>query len=176
MSFRGAVTGDFARRNLCGRLPAQASPGDHAGVCWQELTVPCFSIRIVGFLVESSARRGGRAAECTGLENRQPARVRGFKSHPLRLKDKRPCDMTCRRAFLLNLLLPLGHSGDCSNCDVYHCDLSPGDLAGRRSAGWLGRWIGFLSTCDAHGPSPTPLGPLRFLSSPRVCLRLLPDC
>src|SRR5690625_974 len=29
-------------------------------------------------------RRGGRAAECTGLENRRWATIRGFESHPLR--------------------------------------------------------------------------------------------
>ncbi len=29
-------------------------------------------------------RRGARAAEWTGFENRRPSRVRGFKSHPLR--------------------------------------------------------------------------------------------
>ena len=28
--------------------------------------------------------RGGRVAECTGLENRRRETVRGFKSHPLR--------------------------------------------------------------------------------------------
>lgn len=30
-------------------------------------------------------RRGGRVAECTGLENRRTARYRGFESPPLRL-------------------------------------------------------------------------------------------
>ena len=29
-------------------------------------------------------RRGGRAVECAGLENRNAARHRGFESHPLR--------------------------------------------------------------------------------------------
>jgi hypothetical protein len=33
-------------------------------------------------------RRGGRVAECAGLENRCTARYRGFKSHPLRLDSK----------------------------------------------------------------------------------------
>lgn len=28
-------------------------------------------------------RRGGRVVECTGLENQQAARSRGFESHPL---------------------------------------------------------------------------------------------
>ena len=30
------------------------------------------------------ARRGDRAAECTGLENRRSESYRGFESHPLR--------------------------------------------------------------------------------------------
>lgn len=33
-------------------------------------------------------RSGGRADECTGLENRRPARVRGFESLPLRSTPK----------------------------------------------------------------------------------------
>ena len=36
-------------------------------------------------------RRGGRAVECTGLENQQGLiALRGFKSHPLRQINKRP--------------------------------------------------------------------------------------
>jgi hypothetical protein len=31
-----------------------------------------------------SIRRDGRVVDCTGLENRRPARVRGFESHSLR--------------------------------------------------------------------------------------------
>src|SRR5690349_9085247 len=33
---------------------------------------------------KSRSRRDGRAVDCTGLENRQPERARGFESHSLR--------------------------------------------------------------------------------------------
>ena len=32
----------------------------------------------------SNARKGGRVVDCTGLENRQGASLRGFESHPFR--------------------------------------------------------------------------------------------
>ena len=37
-----------------------------------------------------AVRRGGRAAECTGLENRRWATIRGFKSHLLRHLLRKP--------------------------------------------------------------------------------------
>jgi hypothetical protein len=45
-------------------------------------------------------RRGGRAVYCTGLENRRPARVRGFESHPLRHEraDKLVAPLTYTRS------------------------------------------------------------------------------
>jgi hypothetical protein len=36
-------------------------------------------------IIPPTHRRGDRVADCAGLENRCPARDRGFKSHPLRL-------------------------------------------------------------------------------------------
>jgi hypothetical protein len=42
-------------------------------------------------------RRGGRAVECTGLENQQGLiALRGFKSHPLRHFSRKPVDNTGR--------------------------------------------------------------------------------
>src|SRR5205823_2253019 len=35
---------------------------------------------------EKKTRRGGRVADRIGLENRRPARVRGFESRPLRFR------------------------------------------------------------------------------------------
>ena len=40
--------------------------------------------KTAGFPDNSNARRGGRAADCTGLENRRDASHRGFESLPLR--------------------------------------------------------------------------------------------
>src|SRR3954469_17678521 len=37
----------------------------------------------------AAGRSGGRADECTGLENRRPARARGFESLPLRSQVSR---------------------------------------------------------------------------------------
>ena len=40
---------------------------------------------------KTDLRRGGRAVECTGLENRQGfIALRGFESHPLRQNNKTP--------------------------------------------------------------------------------------
>ena len=42
---------------------------------------------------QTEHRRGGRAVECTGLENRQGlVALRGFKSHPLRHINKKAPD------------------------------------------------------------------------------------
>ena len=43
-----------------------------------------FTSRISMVIFAALLRRGGRAAECTGLENRRWATIRGFKSHLLR--------------------------------------------------------------------------------------------
>ncbi len=41
--------------------------------------------------IEITVWRGGRVVECTGLENQQRfVAFRGFESHPLRQKSKRP--------------------------------------------------------------------------------------
>ena len=48
------------------------------------------SIRKLHTVLFRAIRRGGRAAECTGLENRRGfVAHRGFKSHPLRHISKR---------------------------------------------------------------------------------------
>ena len=58
----------------------------------------------------SAGRSGGRADECTGLENRRPARVRGFESLPLRSTHKpiNPCGARLQPRRASESLLPPG--------------------------------------------------------------------
>jgi hypothetical protein len=41
-------------------------------------------MKVISCNRERAARRGGRAVDCAGLENRKAERPREFESHPLR--------------------------------------------------------------------------------------------
>ncbi len=67
--------------NFCG---SAATLNIEQGTARSTLAQPCSDGTILA--TEIFFRRGGRAVECAGLENRKAERPREFESHPLRVR------------------------------------------------------------------------------------------
>ena len=86
------------------------------------------------------SRRGGRAVECTGLENQQGlVALRGFESHPLRQQTKKgpggPIFGSARRVWLRMRALFDSRSGAAASENAEQLQVASGPLEGRGPVG-----------------------------------------
>ena len=118
-------------------------------------------------------RRGGRAVDCTGLENRQAARSRGFKSRPLRLRPTWVCLPGGHALAIIQLPLSEAVSGSRRHTQAggsHGCDqLSYLPLTGQRGNRSLPGMWGRSKAAARHGLSrSSSSGPVVACSTDRT--------
>jgi hypothetical protein len=115
-----------------------------------------------------SSRRGGRAVDCAGLENRKAERPREFESHPLRFLTLSSCGKPERLTEPL-LQLPILNSRSCSCLRLYSRTLTSALLMCSVNSDQRSPVTGVRARTNTKRWRPSPARGCRFCRQ-RTCL------